>query len=646
MTLFVLNATSIFTMLYKHIFTARDVIKKLLSKTTFFMERIPTAFFVGVVLLLTLAYIVIFFNMPLSEDASFYAFLSKEMSLGSVLHVDMPVATNSLVLYFIALLFKLFGSGVAVFTGVYAASYIFLTLTVFFLVNKFLGKFHAFIAGILTSIFAVIPQLVIDLERNPIYFCIALVLLGTFFYLSDSKHKMLYYGLCLGLASLIRETFVIIPLFYIALEFLLFLEALIMHRRSTSKVIIQRNVLFFLGLAGAFFINVILLTVFHSWRAYLLDMLHSGVSFRFSHGFFSLGRIRDNLSALSWGYQNLYGIFIWLLFSIYLIKTENLLVQQIKKFLLPAFLIEMLVMNSTREYDIIPVLVLSAITLTFVLQALLENIRNRPVGEIIFLVVTALVLLPNVPNYYANLKGGFSSFGLIALHAHNPKYNQDFHNVRLLNVVSAIPFKTLSTMSEWGVLFLSSDHEKESYPYYYDLFASQNLNRPQIWVDQIKGINEQKVDLVISRKPGFYARDDLDQAMAHYILIADFDFPTVFDGMAAYRNRIFMSKNFFAAHYHVGQAQKFPLPPHTIISVQNRSDQGVIMKVDVSPQTCMSTVALNTGFSKIQNNSGDPNISTSGVFSFVAPHGSLTLAETPACAVNTAIVTVTTYQLA
>lgn len=66
--------------------------------------------YLAIPLILLMVYSLIFINMPISEDTGYYGFIAKSINSGSILHVDIPISTNGIFIYELALIFKIFGN--------------------------------------------------------------------------------------------------------------------------------------------------------------------------------------------------------------------------------------------------------------------------------------------------------------------------------------------------------------------------------------------------------------------------------------------------------------------------------------------------------------------------------------------------------
>jgi len=92
-------------------------------------------FHILLILLIQFYFLDYFRFFPMSEDAGFYAFMSKSVVNGSVLHKDIPLSSNSISIYFLAFLMNLFETSLEVFR-MYYLFFLFLCLLLSILFQK------------------------------------------------------------------------------------------------------------------------------------------------------------------------------------------------------------------------------------------------------------------------------------------------------------------------------------------------------------------------------------------------------------------------------------------------------------------------------------------------------------------------------
>jgi hypothetical protein len=162
---------------------------------------------------LTLIYILAFWNLPMSEDAGYYALLSKYIAEGGVLHRYLPASTNSLWIYITSFIFKLTGPNLDVYRTIHSCSFILLVQLTYYLVSISKNLTVGFIAALLSLFFIGIPDITLDLGINYIWWSLCFILLGL---ISKIRFESdFFFGFFWGLAAITRETFLLLGIAYI-----------------------------------------------------------------------------------------------------------------------------------------------------------------------------------------------------------------------------------------------------------------------------------------------------------------------------------------------------------------------------------------------------------------------------------------------
>ena len=371
--------------------------------------------------------------MPISEDAGFYGFIAKSVSGGAVLHKDIPIASNSLNIYILALIMKLFGSSLILFKIYHLFFSIALSIVVYFLLKRPFLPIFALVGSLCTGIILHLPHVMLDLGRNSIIVSLFLLFFGVYYYLySSNKLKYFYFGILVGLSALVRETFLTISLFIIAG---LFIE---LYKKKCNALDVKY---FFFGFLLALSINALLLTVYGTWGGYLNDMLHSGVDFRYSEGVFSYNRIFDNLNVWRYGFERYYSSVIVLALISYLFSDNDKLFFYCKFILAPAFVFEALIINKTASYSVQPLLVVSIILSIYTLKHLFSlfnrlkklNINTKIAGIVIMYLAGTYVYDKNI----INIVSEHSSYNKVALKNKRGEYI-DANPSRILDIIERI----------------------------------------------------------------------------------------------------------------------------------------------------------------------------------------------------------------
>lgn len=561
-------------------------------------------------LILGIYYYKAFGYMPISEDTGFYGFLSKCISNGSILHVDIPVATNSISLYIIGGVMHFFDASIKIIRLYYLFFNIGLILVVYFIIKKEFSTLYAFSVSLITFVLINIPHIILDLGRNSIVVSLFFIFLGIYIYFSNYKYKFYSYGFLLGMAAINRETFLIIVI-VVTLDFIF---------QIINRKILRNNVLnFFIGILIAFSINAIILTIYGNWLEYIHDMLHLGASFRYSQGFFSIERIKGNILPFIYGYENFYSSVVFLSLIAYTLKTEKKIINYIKFILLPAFLIEAVIINKSCSYSIQPLLVVFSIlsihTIVEFILILEKSIHLE--NKFIFIGIVFIFMGGDIKNILIQYQ---SYKDTCKLNKDNKIPDTDPY--RLLDVINRIKHESISTHSQYPLLFLSNQFYKPSLPAYIeDLSASANLGSETIWKSSMQILKDNPSNILVDKTTGEFSSKwtELGKIIYdNYIEIAKFSEPKDNNGvMAPYFDRIFISKKYFEKSFK--KIGKTSIVLRDNIN-KNKNNYPIVVKITTQNPLCSKGIIVTSALSSIKydiNTYSDSNIS---IYSFVLPN--------------------------
>jgi hypothetical protein len=576
----------------------------------------------------TILYIYLFWNLPLSEDSGYYAFLSKEMLHGMVLHNETPAMTNSLLLYITSSLFKIFGTTTLTFRMIHAAGYVLLTLSIYALIKKQRSAGEAFAGSLVCAIVIMLPHIMLDLGRNQIIWSLTLIILGM--HVKFNYHKNFWFGFCLAIAALMRETFLIVLAAFAAVQLIQ-----VMVESSNRRQHLHEFFIAMCGAAIGLSINAAILTYNHSWSAYLNDMLHSGVSFRYHHTF-AIKHLLKNLRQFSIGFHTYYQPLVWFaLMSYFFTAPKSSIINWIKYLLVPIFFIEAIVVNRTQSYSVAPLIVACSILSAYFWAELIKRSYTASPEEkrarYACCALIVIVTLATVPTYVINIFNAYYETGLI----NYKRINESHWTTERINyfIVHLPVTSQISSNAMYPTLFELPSVIEYHYPYTYDLSAPANLARPIIGIDQKANIMEQGPDVVILKamaETNYYTPiNELPPYPLndHYLIIANFD-PSEAFIMTTYKNRILISRRYFNAHY---QATNTPINQHYANGMQitNNETQAIIAHVTTSPAACIKNLQLKNSLSQVTYDKHD-NVKLE-LYSIVLPKCSLTIEQTHTC---------------
>jgi hypothetical protein len=539
-----------------------------------------------------------FWHVPLSEDAGLYGYFSRAIANGMVLHKDTFLSSNSIAIYVTALIFRFAGSSLDLYRLIHAVGLFSLVLAIYFIVSKGKNYGRGFLAASLAGIFSVLPHIILDLGRNYIVWATGFLLVGFSIQSSNIKRKEIYSGVLLGIAALIRETFVLAGIGLLAYE----IGRLAFHKeqkgRDSYRPVLVLGTAFLLTLS----LNAIILTYYGTWGGYLRDMLQSGTSFRYQSGLLDPTRIQENLSQLRTGFSNFYSPLLLLALLSYFIAIKDGFVSYVKFLLVPVFVVEVIVVNKTSSYSIIPILVFASILSSYLVFELRDVFtRSRQFRVFTLKVVAFALVLPfvaiGIVNCTLNTAREFHAYYNVAQEMSNTKLSDsNEHTSRILYVVDLLPHATVSTNSEYPFLLLAKKFYGTS-PFVEDLSASANLNRPDIWEAQLESIKRTPPDLLISKTTGSYLSKwtDLGEiADEDYIIVYDFPFAAL--GPTPYKERVSLSKNAFYKSYTLWKEET---AEGTFEGFNDCSD-GIIVSVSTSLPEDIKTYSITAKLSKVQ----------------------------------------------
>lgn len=532
--------------------------------------------FLGLLLYVTF-FTYLYWDLPIHEDNGYYAFLSKAMSSGSILHIDIPAQTNGIILYLIAFLFQFTGIDIHVYKGVHLFFHFGLGWIFYLLLRNYISPYFAFIVTLVVMIFLGLPSIAFDMGRNPIEIALFFIFLGIYYF---HKQKSIFlFAFFLGCAALVRETFLIVPLVVLAT----YIKQYFWIERTKIYT-------FVLGLMIALSINALILTYYGSWSEYFFDMLHSGTGFRYGHGFFSWVRIRENIKMLIFGYSN-YPLIIFFVpmslgFMSYKFDFRDKTIDLIKFIIFPTFIFEAIFINKTADYSIFPMLTIA----TFLAGLAFARLETPKVKKSIVLgsVATFIGIVGIYYNYF------YYSQSVLSHKMNNVDPN------RLVDVINRIPHKTIAAFSEYPALFLSKNMYNIKYPYVEDLSASYNLGRPQMRIDQLNKMKINPPDIYIDKTTDLYLskEDELGKILdQNYYKIADFGINSK-DKFYGYKERVLISKALLTTF---SKTRSIHIDSKAMSKIQILRQKNTIAKID-SNTFCAQKLILQNDESNIGYN--------------------------------------------
>ncbi len=585
---------------------------------------------ISLLLILLLFPVINLWYLPLSEDAGFYAYLSRAVMHGAILHNDIPVSTNSLAIYLMAEFFRIFGSSVNVYRFFHLIFYMGLVVVVFKLAKTFLNERFAFISALITGYLIIIPHVNLDLGRNYIMLATLFLFIGAIFHLSTYRNKFVYVGIFFALSSLIRETFLIFVLAH-------FINHFMTDMRGKKNIFKSSSFMFLYSVGGIYLLNLLLLISDGNLISYLKDMLQSGTHFRYgATGFFSFKRIFGNLSQLIHGYSHFYAPIIWLGLMSYLIPSKDRALSFIKFFLVPLLLVEALIINATISYSVIPILCLFSVMSFFTLSTVLGWTQKK-ISDLKFLnfliALLVLIFLYKSTEFILNISNEYKAYFNLSKEIKSRKKSHTIDEVnentfRMMTIINSIPHKTISTYSQYPLLFLSNYNYPNKYPFIEDLSGPGNMGKPQMWLDQLKSLDESSADLLVIKTGGdFYLGrlTDLGSIIdKRYIPIADFGF-SLGGVTMAYKSRILMSKKYFVDNFKLLSANKILGACEDIPNMQflNQTNNNKILKINLNQSAKPSLYKLSSSVTEaIYDNNYTSELS---IYALVAPGKALNL---------------------
>ena len=546
---------------------------------------------------LLIFYCVTFWRLPLSEDAGLYGYLSRAIANGTVLHRDIFFSSNSIAIYATAFVFKIVGASLDSFRLVHAVGLAALVLAVFFMAARGRHYGRGLLAASLAGVFSVLPHIILDLGRNYIVWATFFVLAGLYIQSGNVKHKEVYSGILLGIAALIRETFVVAGICLLLWEIGKWVFRRGPERSETYKPVILLAAAFLATLS----LNAVILTACGTWDGYLKDMFQSGASFRYESGILDPDRLADNLSYLKHGFYNFYFPLLALALLSYLVATRDAFVSYVKFLLVPVFLVEVIVINRTSSYSIIPILVFASILASYSLFSL-RDIFSRPAPSMAatFRLAAVVVILTGATagmfTCPLNAAREFWNYSRVAREmADTPLSESTEHTSRLLYVVGLLPHDTVSAYSEYPFLFLTEEFYGTD-PFVEDLSASNSMNRPDIWQAQLDYLRTTPTDLMIIKTTGTYLSKgtDLGQIIdENYMVVYDFPFSA---GSTAYKDRILLSNNAFHESYGLWKEET----RDTVYEGFNDRDDAVLIGVSTPTPERIAHCSISAKLSRTQ----------------------------------------------
>jgi hypothetical protein len=384
---------------------------------------------------------------------------------------------------------------------------------------------------------------------------------------------------------------------------------------------------FFFGFLLALSVNAIILTAYGTWGEYLNNMLHSGVSFRYSEGFFSFNRISDNLNTLRYGFEKFYGLVIVLALTSYLFRDNDKLFYYCKFVLAPAFVFEALIINKTVSYSVQPLLIVSIIlsfysfrylfNLTDMLKKL--NVDTKLIGILIVSLLSIYAYNKNI----INIVSEYRIYNNVAIENKHGDYINS-NPSRILDIIGRIEHSSISTYSQYPTLFLSKTKYNTKWPFYEDLSAAGNMGTKNIWADQMNELSSKKPpDLLIDKTTNSFLSQwtELGEIYSNnYIEIAHFD--KVFNKaeiVASYIDRVSISKPHFNSSFKLISDSYVSLDVDlAMVKYQNIYDKPIIIKVIPEKNDCAKGLSVQSGLSEIEYD--DQVYKDKHVYSFILPN--------------------------
>jgi len=586
-----------------------------------------------------------FWDLPLSEDAGYYAFLSKAMLHGMILHNDTPATTNSLLLYLTAGLFKIFGPSKITFRMIYVVGYVLLITSIYKLVSRERSQHEAFIASLLAAILVMIPHIMLDLGRNQIIWCLAMMMIGLYFKLNDRNNFIA--GFCFAIAALMRETFLVV---LVSMVIILAIKILLNLRNKNRDVFLKVFIHFFTGAVFGLFINVVLLSYYHSWEHYLTDMLTSGVSFRYKHPF-AIKHLRNNLHEFHYGFVHYYcPIIMFGILSYFFPAKGYSLINWLKYLFLPIFFIEAVIVNLTQTYSIAPILVVCSILTVYFWSELFKlTLRNLIFkGKSKYYALFFVLLLYSMitfPYYIAQIYSNYHDYYELLEKRHIQVSNWSTERVKKI-ILNLPKTGNISAGSMYPLLFEISTPVQYNYPYLYDLSAPENLSRPKLAEAQQLAIDRQDPDIIILKgvKDLFYYQlksvYGYNPIKKHYIIVADFGLSDA-STLRPYKNRVLISRRFFHRYfYHDHSFHQQYVDP--FIKVTNNNDQAIIARIASDPMSCITGFQLTNGVSQVTFNAND--YLTQELFTLILPHSTAIIKKVHSCSQRIKHVSIDIYK--
>jgi len=197
------------------------------------------------------------------------------------------------------------------------------------------------------------------------------------------------------------------------------------------------------------------------------------------------------------------------------------------------------------------------------------------------------------------------------------------NSYRILDIINKINYKTITTYSQYPLLFLSSVIYKPTLPAYIeDLSASSNLGRPDIWKASLKKLELNPADIAVDKTTNaFLSRwTELGKLMvSKYITIAYFNKGINNGVIFPYKDRISISKKFFKNNF----LKKESLKNFTNSQYYNRYNRPTIIKVSSKNKKCIESLTLKSFHSIIKY---DFNLYNDfKLYSFVFPRSKIEL---------------------
>jgi hypothetical protein len=475
-----------------------------------------------------IGYGLLLWKTPVSDDTGFYGFVARAMAHGVVLHRDIPIATNSLGLYALAMLFRVFGSSVQLIRAVFLLGLGAVTAGVYLLVSRDRDRWTGLLAAIIAFAFMADPLLWFDFGGNWIMWALAWVVAGLLYRLlaAPGPRTEAIVGVALGLAALTRETFLVVAIGYCA--YILLSDSYGPFRERIRPLFGSLA-----GLASALSVNAVLLTVYGVWSEYLRDMLQSGVAFRYGAGavgLLSMDRISMNVAQLTTNNNDPAGLPSY--FAVvalgavsYLMPAETDTERLLKWWLVPALVVEAVLMNRTWPYHAVPLVMAFSVLTSITLVRLARLVRRilRPghttSSRAYTVIVTALVVLIVTVSFQhrgdvaRGYEAGIDSAAAEPYWDARSIASSNEHSLRQLAVIRAIPHRSIAAVSQYPLLLLSPV-AYPCRPFIEDLTAARNLNRPDLWKAQMAALRRGAPDLIalksISAGPFSMHMDEAD----------------------------------------------------------------------------------------------------------------------------------------